>query len=276
MGLGCGMYLCKYILFFFNFLIFLCGTAILALGIWLVADKSSVMALLKVSQQASENADVANVSQDTVLEQLAYIFIAIGVIVMVLGFFGCCGAAQESVGCLTVYVVLVMLMILLEIGGGIYAGVAKEDFKVRLKEIAKTSLTYYKDEKSTDALTLAWNYVFAEFECCGIDSAYDLRSSKWWTEKPSTQGQPVACCILKGEKSKFEPLDAKCPLTSYTEADKATSNAHKGCYEPVQQWFDDNFQIVIGLAVGVCLIEFFGVMIACCICCALKQLSKEF
>uniref|UniRef100_A0A1B0BHA8 Uncharacterized protein n=1 Tax=Glossina palpalis gambiensis TaxID=67801 RepID=A0A1B0BHA8_9MUSC len=113
MGYDCGVWIGKYVLCIFNFLFFylqiklflnqnkneiikktsnkiifrvpvdpvehacyerVLGTIVLGIGIWLAVDKASLIALLKMV----ENEHINQFTQPQVIEQLAYVLIAIG------------------------------------------------------------------------------------------------------------------------------------------------------------------------------------------------------
>ncbi|XP_061526046.1 tetraspanin-2-like isoform X1 [Phycodurus eques] len=78
-----GMKCVKYLLFLFNFIFWLMGSFVLAVGLWLRFDPETVSLL---------NGDKA---PDTYFIGV-YILIGAGSLVMLVGFFGCCGAVRES------------------------------------------------------------------------------------------------------------------------------------------------------------------------------------
>ncbi|XP_076578972.1 CD9 antigen-like [Chaetodon auriga] len=73
----------KYALFIFNFVFWLAGTAVLAVGLWLRFD-SRTAGLFEGEESP------------TVFFTGVYILIAAGVLMMVVGILGCCGAIKES------------------------------------------------------------------------------------------------------------------------------------------------------------------------------------
>ncbi|KAI9588501.1 hypothetical protein GQX74_004346 [Glossina fuscipes] len=113
MGYDCGVWIGKYVLCIFNFLFFwrvpvdpvehacyerfiyssgVLGTIVLGIGIWLAVDKASLIALLKMV----ENEHINQFTQPQVIEQLAYVLIAIGGVMFLMSFMGYCGAIRES------------------------------------------------------------------------------------------------------------------------------------------------------------------------------------
>eukprot|EP00057_Strongylocentrotus_purpuratus_P024730 XP_011679204.1 PREDICTED: CD9 antigen [Strongylocentrotus purpuratus] len=73
----------KYLMFAFNFLFWLCGCALLGVGLWLCFDPSM--------------REYATTSGDLQVYYIAvYVLIGIGGFMMLVGFLGCCGACMES------------------------------------------------------------------------------------------------------------------------------------------------------------------------------------
>jgi len=267
MAFGCGLTVCKWILGFFNFLIFVCGGIILGVGVWITVDKQSILSLLRNSQKFTDSADAQNVGTTAVLEQLGYILIAVGAVIFLLGFLGCCGACQESKCMLATYAVFLTIFLLVEVGAGIYAAVAKKDFVKDSKKLLLQSLQRYKgDDEKQDALSLSWNYVFANFKCCGVNNAEDLRESEWYKNKPNKNGIPKQCCKLKGDPSNFEPEDPTCPTLA-----PLASYPVQGCVKAIEDWANTHLNIVIGVAIGLGLVQLLAVIFACCLCSAINN-----
>lgn len=66
----------------------LAGAGILAVGIWVKVDNNSIMTILQgLAGAPAELKQVLNVG---------YLLIAVGSVLLLLGFLGCCGAVRES------------------------------------------------------------------------------------------------------------------------------------------------------------------------------------
>lgn len=66
----------------------LAGVAILGVGIWVKVDSGSVLNFLgKIDNMPTELSQVLNVG---------YLLIAVGILLVIIGFLGCCGAMKES------------------------------------------------------------------------------------------------------------------------------------------------------------------------------------
>ncbi|NXF79933.1 TSN18 protein, partial [Sclerurus mexicanus] len=71
----------KYLMFIFNVLVFAGGTCLAAVGVWVAADPAGFQAL---------------VATRAVLSAAAWLLLALGIALALLGFLGCCGALRRS------------------------------------------------------------------------------------------------------------------------------------------------------------------------------------
>ncbi|OWK18110.1 TSPAN18 [Cervus elaphus hippelaphus] len=71
----------KYLMFVFNFFIFLGGACLLGIGIWVMVDPTGFREI---------------VAANPLLITGAYILLAMGGLLFLLGFLGCCGAVREN------------------------------------------------------------------------------------------------------------------------------------------------------------------------------------
>jgi hypothetical protein len=66
----------------------LAGAAILGVGIWVKVDSGSILGFLKgIKDAPAEMNQILNVG---------YLLIAVGAVLLIVGFLGCCGAMKES------------------------------------------------------------------------------------------------------------------------------------------------------------------------------------
>merc|ERR1712117_827442 len=170
---GCMSSLVKYLLFTTNFLIFILGTAVFGLGIWVVVDKPSFLDLFDQASDQLGDRESFNVE---IYTSAAYILLVVSALVVIISFFGCCGAFKESKCMLGTYFTLILAMFIVMVIGAVlgYSGNLEETIKKPLKN----ALTLYKDDvtETTDPLfgyKAAWNEVQKELKCCGVDDVKD-------------------------------------------------------------------------------------------------------
>ncbi|XP_013865257.1 tetraspanin-8 [Austrofundulus limnaeus] len=107
----------KYSLFFFNLLFWLSGCIILGVGIYLKVSNAKIPVIQNILPSFE-------------------LMIAIGSIIMVLGFLGCCGAYKESRCMLILFFIFLLLIFILLLVAGILGAVGGS----KVKDFVKTEL----------------------------------------------------------------------------------------------------------------------------------------
>lgn len=178
-----GLQCIKYLVFVFNFLFWLAGTAVLAVGLWLRFDSRTV-GLFNGEDSPS------------VFFTGVYILIAAGALMMVVGFLGCCGAIKESPCMLGLFFLFLLLIFAVEVAAGIW-GLSNKDRVVEdVTEFYKQTLTNYKDSRQ-EALRETLRLIHFGLDCCGttgtiFDAAKDICPKKDGLEALITKACPAA------------------------------------------------------------------------------------
>uniref|UniRef100_A0A8C6BYI7 Tetraspanin n=1 Tax=Monodon monoceros TaxID=40151 RepID=A0A8C6BYI7_MONMO len=230
MGSAC-IKVTKYFLFLFNLLFFVLGAVILGFGVWILADRSSFISVLQTSS--------------TSLKAGAYVFIGVGGFTMLMGFLGCIGAVNE-VRCLL--------------------GMLKQE----MGSIVTKLIQNYTDGHE-DSLQEAWDYVQAQVKCCGWVSYYN------WTENAELMNRinityPCSCKNKsKEDDSSISPQTGFCeaPVGNGTQSSNNPDEwpvYKEGCMEKVQAWLQENLGIILGVCVGVAVIELLGMLLSISLC----------
>uniref|UniRef100_A0A3Q2XBN6 Tetraspanin 2b n=1 Tax=Hippocampus comes TaxID=109280 RepID=A0A3Q2XBN6_HIPCM len=129
-----GMKCVKYLLFVFNFIFWLMGSFVLAVGLWLRFDPETVSLL---------NGDKA---PDTYFIGV-YILIGAGSLVMLVGFFGCCGAVRESQCLLGSFFACLLIIFGAEVAAGVFGFLNKDKIIEDVQNFYAT--TYNENNNST-------------------------------------------------------------------------------------------------------------------------------
>ncbi|XP_067855285.1 tetraspanin-9-like isoform X3 [Heptranchias perlo] len=170
MARGC---LCclKYLMFLFNLIFWLCGCGLLGVGIWLSATQGNF----------------ATISPSLPSLSAANLLIAIGTIVMVVGFLGCLGAIKENKCLLLSFFIVLLMIFFLELILVILFFVYRTEVAEYAREDLKIGLRLYGSEGNV-GLTNAWNIIQTEYECCGVDNSTD------WEPVLGVNSVPDSCC----------------------------------------------------------------------------------
>lgn len=153
---------CKYLMFFFNLLIFIGGAVLFGAGIWVVVDGGSFKDI---------------VSTDPLIFGAVYLLIVVGGVIFVTGFLGCCGAMRESKCLLNTFFIVVLILFIIELAGIILAFVNEN----KLSEVAISSMTLYEDNP---VIKDGWDTLQSTMECCGYNNGADWAAATLQAGKP--------------------------------------------------------------------------------------------
>jgi len=235
----CVYKIAKYLLFAFNFCFWLAGAATLGIAIWILVD-----------DDISDVVEVAGVSIYTG----SYVLIVAGIVMLIVGFAGCCGALKESTCLLGLYFACLFAIFALEVGAGIWAflefDTLQEGIDTALNETF-TGTDYINDDQTFQNFQ-------QNFKCCGTTSlcgGFD----------PSDQY--VGCnCTSSGTD------DTECGNVMKEGDCKAKTNIYiTPCNEALYDFIDDNMKLIGGIALGIGLAEILGMIISMCLCCKIKD-----
>uniref|UniRef100_A0A9L0K0I7 Tetraspanin n=1 Tax=Equus asinus TaxID=9793 RepID=A0A9L0K0I7_EQUAS len=216
----------------FNTIIFLCGAALLAVGIWVSVDGPS---FLKVFGPLSSSAmQFVNVG---------YFLIAAGAVLFALGFLGCYGAHAENKCALMTFFLVLLIIFIAEIAAAVVALVY-----TTLAEQFLTSLivpTIKKEYGSQKDFTQVWNSTMEGLKCCGFNNYTDFEDSPYFK---NNHAFPKYCCSG----------DANSVTTGSCTMDKAEKTAVKGCFNQLLHGIRTNALTVGGVAAGIGALEVRG------------------
>lgn len=150
-----GMKCVKYLLFVFNFIFWLSGSLVLAVGLWLRFDPDTTSLLGE--NDAPENFFIA-----------VYILIGAGGVMMIVGFFGCFGAVRESQCLLGSFFACLLLIFGAEVAAGVFGFLNKD-------QIIKEVQIYYESASKMDNGTVITSAFHSVLECCGTECPDDKK-----------------------------------------------------------------------------------------------------
>ncbi|XP_063071784.1 tetraspanin-2a [Engraulis encrasicolus] len=147
-----GMICVKYLLFVFNFIFWLSGSLVVAVGLWLRFDPDT-SSLLNL-KGAPEEFYIA-----------VYILIGAGGVMMLVGFFGCCGAMRESQCLLGLFFACLLVIFGAEVAAGVFGFLNKTQI---IDDVEGFYLNSLADEKNGTAITSLYHSVL---QCCGTEAS---------------------------------------------------------------------------------------------------------
>ncbi|XP_068193103.1 tetraspanin 35 isoform X2 [Antennarius striatus] len=248
--MGCFGFL-KTMMFIFNGIIFLAGVAILGVGIWVKVDSGSILTYLgQIENAPPELSQVLNVG---------YLLIALGALLLVIGFLGCCGAVKESRCMLLLFFIIVLLVFIAEVAGAVVILVFRPLADQLINKIGVAAVANLRSEygKNPD-ITGLWNTTMDTLKCCGFYNSSDFVGSPYYVAH--SQQYPPQCC---------PGMTAPC---NQTVADNGTTIS--GCFPKIKTLVDDNTVVIVGVALGIAALEICAMAVSMILYCRIKSHSS--
>jgi len=281
----CGANCARWLLCLSNFVFIVVSTGVLLVGSWLAADKASFINLT-LNLTAHSNSPVSHALDEeakqilkdfvepAVIEQAAYILIAIGAFILIISILGYCGALKESRVLLTAYGIFLIIIFLLQIAAILLCTLYKPQADHHTKAFLKETLEkYYTTESQRNAVTLSWDHVMAQMSCCGVEGYKDFEKARPFMDQVAREGTgmvvPKSCCILKQDSNflLIKPEDPSCVRSPR----ESNSFLYTGCYDKLQNHISGNLDLAIGTVVGVAAAQLLAIVFAFCLCRAVGQ-----
>ncbi|KAK3533400.1 hypothetical protein QTP70_019496 [Hemibagrus guttatus] len=250
MGKGC-ITATKYFLFLFNLLFFIFGALIMGFGLWILLDSQSFIAVLQDSS--------------TELKVGTYIVIGVGAFTMLMGFLGCLGAIYEIRCLLGLYFTLLLLILIAQVVAAVLIFFQRKVCK-RLSEKTADIVTKivgkYQGQNKTAEHT--WDYIQRTMHCCGWTDASD------WKKNPvimnSSQNLYPCSCRNTSIAGESTPDGGFCEAQS---SDWPTYDT--GCMHNVESWLFTNYGVILGICLGVAVIELLAMILSMGLCKSIHQ-----
>ncbi|KAL5113109.1 CD9 antigen [Taenia crassiceps] len=169
----------------------------------------------------------------------ANILIAVGFIIMLVGFLGCCGAIRESQFLLMAFFFSIFLCFSLLMAAGLWAVAWQPRLPVYLHNSLEKLVRSYKMDSNPDDIKLL-DFVQNKFVCCGALGVGDY----WASRVPSTCGSTIA-----------------------------EQTQRPGCQPRILQSAQENLSTMTGIGIGFGVIMICGMVFSLMLCCALREIN---
>lgn len=214
----------KYIIFTINFVIWAMGGAILGLAIWIRSDSDF--------WEYHQGLDIPQ------YYQACYVAIALGIIILIIGFFGCCAAALDSPCMLFTYFLVMMLVVLMELAA---AGLVwKHGDGDKFQKFLTDSIKHQID-KAVQGDGASYRFVDLlqlHLECCGGYDKNDYHKDNI----------PQSC-----------------------SSDRTNNVFIHGCGENIRRYLEQKAGTVGGVSLGLVLIQILALIFTGCLFCILRE-----
>ncbi|XP_030829577.1 CD63 antigen isoform X1 [Strongylocentrotus purpuratus] len=236
----------KYLMFIFNFIFFIFGLGIIVGG-------SLTLTLYSEYVDFTGNTGTA----------IPIALICIGVFIFLTGFFGCCGAVKENYCMLGTYAFIMVLLLILELAAGISGYVLRDDIDKLVDDNMTDLQKEYNSSTSTQQL---FDNMQKNLECCGRNNY-----TEWFgfnvnkTSGINNNMVPMSCCIIQEDG---------CNMDVSSDPYVAGQNIYVSpCYNALKDLLLRNIGIIAGVAIGIAVIEIFGIAFGCCL---MRKIKNEY
>ncbi|MED6290317.1 hypothetical protein CHARACLAT_011896 [Characodon lateralis] len=217
----------KYLLFCFNFIFWICGLALIVVGVIVQVSLHKTFLIRDASASAAP-----------------IFIIGVGVLIFFIAFFGCCGAWKENYCMVTTFAVLLSLIILAEIAAAVLGYVYRNKLSVIVQDSLNEMISNYQN--STTEFRDAVDKLQEGWKCCGVNSSLD-----WKGFSIDGNTVPDSCCVnvTKG-----------CGKGTMTDARKVHQ---QGCHDVLEAFLKKNIQWVIVAALVIAFLQILGIVFSC-------------
>jgi len=228
----------KFFLFALNFVVFALGVAVIVLASLILSHGQEFQTLLS----------------EGVLT-VPIVLLALGIIVMIIGFFGCFGALRESPCLLNSYAAIVLVLLIAQIAVAVYGIVEKDEITALISNnMVKVFNKFGSTEEETQSLNVAQNTL----KCCGVNNYTDWYTGVLTPEgKPANNGDvPYGCCNTNSTSCNQN-------IKTLTPEEAGQTIYTEGCYTKFVSMVEGETTWLIVGAVLLGLLQLACVVIAC-------------
>jgi len=214
----------KYLMFAFNLFFVITGIVLVSIG----------LIIHGVYHQYQHFLDNSFFSVPSLL-------IAVGSIIFIIAFFGCCGAVRESYCMIITFCALLVAIFLLEIIGGTMGYVMRAQVATVAKDKMIKTMPKYNESKE---IQIVWDNLQRDFECCGTINATD------WTNV-TDPSLPMSCC------------DDTIGAVGRSNCTLMSPNLHDiGCMDAFVNFAEKHAAKIAGVGIGLAAVQLIGILLS--------------
>ncbi|KAL6267791.1 hypothetical protein P5V15_000862 [Pogonomyrmex californicus] len=226
MELGLAPKTIKYLMFAFNLFFVITGIVLLSIG----------LVIHGVYYQYQHFLDNSFFSVPSLL-------VAVGSIIFIIAFFGCCGAVRESYCMIITFCTLLAAIFLLEVIGGTMGYVMRAQVASIAEKKMLETMPKYNDSKE---IAQVWDHLQRDLNCCGT-----LNYTDWLKEKNNISGIPMSCC------------DNTIGAVGTSNCTKESPTLHQqSCMEAFVSFAKEHAAKIAGVGIGLAIIQLVGIFLS--------------
>jgi len=250
---GCLGKTVQFILFLTNFLVFVLGVVVLGFGAYVLITGNDLVSLI----------DVTDADSIKIYGSAAILLIVIACAVVLVTFFGCCGAWKVNRCMLGTYFVMILALFICILVGAVIA--YTQDLEFVKGALEETQKKYGHEGTDETIITDAWDSFQEDFDCCGVSNRTDWADSGAIFKDKDGNIQdsykvPLSCCANVVE----EEL-TKCLTTS--DNDGPENSFFTGCWTKFQDdVIEANKDYILYSGIAIIVIMFLNMLSAFAMC----------
>ncbi|XP_018337206.1 PREDICTED: CD63 antigen-like [Trachymyrmex septentrionalis] len=216
----------KYLMFIFNLFFVITGIVLLSIG----------AVIHGVYHQYQHFLDNRFFSVPSLL-------VAVGFIIFIIAFFGCCGAVRESYCMIITFCTLLTAIFLLEIIGGMMGYVMREQVASIAQQKMLDTMPQYSNNSE---IQFVWDNLQRDFHCCGTINATD-----WLTNTTKLPGIPMSCC---------DDIIGAIGTSNCTLSSKSLHEV--GCIDAFGKFAETHAAKIAGVGISLGIIQLIGILLS--------------
>lgn len=221
----------------FNFIFFVFGVAMLAYGIYTFIEIGDYASLSSV--------DFVSGSK---------LLIAVGVLISLVAFLGCCGAWKLKKWMLAFFILLLIIIFCCEIAAVVTGYMYRNKFKEVVDKDMQDFFVNQYGQSDKDGVTKAIDALQRTGDCCGFrNGSKDWQVTRWGQSRQTDV--PDSCCKTE---TKDCGMDAIKKLTGKVSADVYD----EPCKKKLEELVDKYLPVIGGIAIGILVIQSLGMTFA--------------
>jgi len=236
--MNAGMKMIKYLLFAFNFIFVIFGFVLIGVG-------AAVEILYREVVSISSNA----------ISVAPILMVVIGVMMLLIAFFGCCGAYKESYCMITCFAVMLTFIFILELAATLSAYILRNNIEEYLSESFNKTVENYDPSAGASP----YDFIQEKFQCCGNEGPSDYKKS------PSFVHEALNIIHDKNITAKDVPVPDSCCVNKIENCGLKNETAifNEGCLGKIETSVKEEILVVGGVGLAVIFIQLTGIGFAC-------------
>ncbi|RDD46652.1 Tetraspanin-11 [Trichoplax sp. H2] len=228
----------RWSLFAFNIVFWIMGITTVGVGVWILISNANTSVLT-----------------NNLFRTGTILVIVSGCFIGLIGFLGWFGAYQEHACLIGMFTSGLIIVCLLEIAAGVWAGVNQGQEIQKLTTSLITDVIEKYGKPSNAPLSKALDAIQHRYFCCGANNYTDWSQSLWNTNKDfKPYAVPSSCCRPAyyvdgcGEDSRVRNV-----------TNPAGGIYTRGCQFAIRQHISEHSGAILGIGISVAIVQVFGI-----------------